>query len=263
MIPAEYRIEGKTVLITAAARGIGKGIVKVLAEGGARVMATAMTDRNLDGLAAEMERAGLPIVTLRADATRSEEWQRTLDVAMQQLGHVDALINNLGDAITKPIVPRPGREDPEPVSDEEWRSTVDINVTEAFLGCRTFGPHFLERRNGKVINISGVSANKYRADKVVYSAMKAALERFTQTLALEWAPYGVTVNAIVPGVFPDPEFSTPDRFEASRQRARKNVPLQRVGDPREVGLLAHYLVSDASNYMTGEVVRLDGGVSQI
>jgi len=263
MIPPEYQIDGRTVLVTAAARGIGKGIVRVLAESGARVMVTAMTDRNLDALAAEMQRAALPIVTLRADATRSEEWQRTLEVAMQHLGHVDVLINNLGDAITKPIVPRPGRNDPGPVTDEEWRSTVDINVTEAFLGCRTFGPHFLERRSGKVINISGVSANKYRVDKVVYSAMKAALERFTQTLAIEWAPYGVTVNAIVPGVFPDVEFSTPEGLDASRERAKKNVPLQRIGDTREVGLLAHYLVSDASNYMTGEVIRLDGGVSQV
>lgn len=262
MLPPEYDIDGKTVLVTAAARGIGKGIVRVLAECGAQVMATALTERNLEALARDMESAGHPVVTLRADATSSSDWQRTFEAAMRELGRVDVLINNLGDAITKPIVPRPGRNDPGPFTDAEWRATVDINMTEAFLGCRTFGPQFLARRSGKVINISGVSANKYRVDKVVYSAMKAALERFTQTLAIEWAPYGVTVNAIVPGVFPDPELP-PEKLRASRERAKKNVPLERVGSPREVGLLALYLVSDASNYMTGEIVRLDGGVSQI
>jgi len=263
MLPPEYNIEGKTVLITAAARGIGKGIVRVLVEAGARVMVTAMTDHNLDSLAAEMVSAQHPIVTLRADATKTAEWERTCEVALQRFGQLDVLINNLGDAITKPIVPRPGRDDPGPMTDAEWRSVVDINLTEAFLGCRTFGPHFLQRRSGKVINIGGVSAHRYRVDKVAYSALKAALERFTQTLAVEWAPYDVTVNAIVPGVFPDPEVASAEGFEASKERAQKAVPLKRVGAPREVGLLALYLVSDASNYMTGEVIRLDGGVSQI
>lgn len=263
MLPKEYEIEGKTVLITAAARGIGKGIVQVLAENGARVMVTAMTDRNLELLAAEMAREKHPIMTLRADATQSADWERTLDVALEQLGHVDVLINNLGDAITKPIVPRPGREDPGPMTDAEWRSVVDINLTEAFLGCRTLGPHFLERRSGKVINISGVSSHTYRVDKVAYSAMKAALERFTQTLAVEWAPYDVTVNAIVPGVFPDTEVGPPERLAASKERAKTGVPLGRVGTVREVGLLALYLAADASNYMTGEVIRLDGGISQM
>jgi NAD(P)-dependent dehydrogenase (short-subunit alcohol dehydrogenase family) len=114
-----------------------------------------------------------------------------------------------------------------------------------------------------VINVGGVSANRYRVDKVAYSAMKAALERFTQTLAIEWAPYGVTVNAIAPGVFPDPEAASPEALQTSKERARTTVPLKRVGEMREVGLLALYLVSDASNYMTGEVIRLDGGVSQM
>ena len=96
---------------------------------------------------------------------------------------------------------------------------------------------------------------------LVYSTAKAALTRLTQTLALEWAPYGITVNCIAPGSFPDPETSDPGRIAAGRERAKTTVPLGRPGELREVGLLALYLASDASNYMTGETLYLDGGSS--
>lgn len=262
MVPKEFNIEGRTVIISGAARGIGKGIARVLAEAGARVMVTALTDRYLKPLAQEMANAGHPIETIAADATRAEDWDRTVGLALERWGHIDVLINNLGDAIRKPLVPLPGSREQVPLSDEEWRRVVDINLTEAFLGCRAVGPHFLERRRGKVINISGFAARKGSPGLLAYSAAKAGVVRLTQTLALEWAPYGITVNSIAPGIFPDPETGDPAQVAASRERARSTVPLGRVGELREVGLLALYLVSDASNYMTGETIYLDGGLSQ-
>jgi len=96
---------------------------------------------------------------------------------------------------------------------------------------------------------------------LAYSAAKAGLARLTQTLALEWAPYGVTVNCIAPGQFPDPETGDPERVGAARERAKSSIPLGRVGELREVGLLALYLASDASSYMTGETLFLDGGLT--
>ncbi len=261
MLPTEYSVEGKTVIITGAARGIGKGIARVLAESGAKVMVTALTDRYLGPLAREMANAGHPIETLTADATTAQDWQRTFDAAIERWGHIDVLVNNLGDAIRKPLVPLPGSEGSEPLTDDEWRFVMDVNLTQAFLGCRAVGPHFLERRQGNVINISGFAARKGSAQMLAYSAAKAGLARLTQTLALEWAPYGVTVNCIAPGQFPDPETGDPDQVAASRDRAKIAVPLGRVGELREVGLLALYLASDASRYMTGETLYLDGGLS--
>ena len=159
---------------------------------------------------------GHPIEILTADATKSEGWQRTYDYAMEKWGHVDALVNNLGDAIRKPIVPLPGATTTTtPLTDDEWRFVIDINLTEAFLGCRTFGPHFLERGKGRVVNISGFAARKGSPDMLAYSAAKAGVARLTQTLALEWAPYGVTVNCIAPGQFPDPEDRKSTRLNSS------------------------------------------------
>ena len=261
MIPSEYDIDGRTVIITGASRGIGKGIARVLAESGARVMVTALTDRYLAPLAREMESSGHPVETVTADATKAEDWQRTLDLALERWGHIDVLINNLGDAIRKPLVPLPDAEDRGPISDDEWRFVVDINLTQAFMGCRAVGPHFIERRRGKVINVSGFAARKGSPEMLAYSAAKAGLARLTQTLALEWAPFGLTVNSIAPGSFPDPKTNEPEHVASTRKNAKTGVPLGRVGELREVGLLALYLASDASNYMTGETIYLDGGLS--
>ena len=107
MLPQPFNIEGKTVIITGAARGIGKGIIQVLAEAGAKVLVTALTERYLQPLAEEMAAAGHPVDILQADATRTEDWERTVQVALERWGQIDVLINNLGDAIRKPLVPLP------------------------------------------------------------------------------------------------------------------------------------------------------------
>ena len=257
----EFDISGKTVIVTGAARGIGRGIVEVLAEADARVLVTALTDRYLAPFRDEMAAAGRPIDILVADATNSADWRRTMDTALDLWGHVDVLINNLGDAIPRPLVPLPGSDGAAPMTDDEWRSIVDINLTQAFLGCRAVGEHFIERRSGKVVNISGSAARKGMPNFLAYSTAKAGVVHLTQTLAQEWAPYGITVNGIAPGSFPDPNLAGAEEMKQRSDLARKNVPLGRVGHPREIGLLAVYLISDASNYMTGETVYIDGGAS--
>lgn len=261
MLPKEFDVEGRSVIVTGAARGIGRGIAEVLAEAGARVLVTALTDRYLEPFSEDMAAAGHPIETLAADATTSEGWDSTMELALDRFGHIDALINNLGDAITRPLVPLPDHPSQEPISDDEYRKVLDVNLTEAFMGCRAVGSHFIGRRQGKVINISSGSARRGAPESLVYSTAKAALVRLTQTLALEWAPYGITVNCIAPGSFPDPVTTGQAGYEESKRVAKGTVPLGRVGEVREVGYLSLYMVSNASNYMTGETVYIDGGVS--
>ena len=145
MIPPEFDIRGRKVVITGASRGIGKGIARVPAEAGAQVLVTALTGKYLKPLAQEMAAAGHPIETLAADATKALDMEETVQKDLGLWGHIDAFINNLGDSINKPIVPLPGSSDATPLSDDEWRFIINVNLTEAFLGCRTVGPHFLER----------------------------------------------------------------------------------------------------------------------
>ena len=126
---------------------------------------------------------------------------------------------------------------------------------------RAVGPHMLKRRAGKVINIASWTAHRGGQDLVVYTTAKTALAGFTRAQALEWSPYGVHVNAIAPGIFPDIVTSGEERFRQSNRRAEQTVPLKRAGRLREVGLLALYLASPASDYMTGQTLLLDGGLS--
>ena len=171
------------------------------------------------------------------------------------------LFRSLGDSIRKPLVTLPGKEDGAAgVSDDELRFIMDVNLTEALLCTRAVGAHMLARRSGKVINIASWTTHSGGRDMVIYTTAKTALAGFTRAQALEWAPYGVHVNAIAPGLFPDVVTAGEDRFRALTQRAEQTVPLGRAGKLREVGLLALYLASDASDYMTGQTILLDGGL---
>jgi NAD(P)-dependent dehydrogenase (short-subunit alcohol dehydrogenase family) len=263
MMPVEFDVTGKVVFITGAGRGIGKGIAQVLAEAGADVALNALTPRYVEGIAADIAAAsGRRVVPVIADVTKSDEVRRAVDTVLATFGHIDVLVNALGDSIRKPLVTLPGKEGGVAgVSDDELRFIIDINLTEALLCTRAVGPHMLQRHSGKVINIASWTAHQGGRDMVLYTTAKTALAGFTRAQALEWAPYGVTVNAIAPGIFPDVVTSGEERVRQTMQRAEETVPLKRPGRLREVGFLALYLASAASDYMTGQTILLDGGMS--
>lgn len=261
MMPVEYDITGKVVFITGAARGIGRGIAEVLAEAGADVAINALTSKYVNDTAAAIAKAsGRRVVPVIADVTKPEEVKRAVDSVLATFGRIDVLVNALGDSIRKPLVALPGKAGSVGASDEDLRNIMDINLTEALLCTRAVGPHMLARKSGKVINIAAWTAHQGGRDMVLYTTAKTALAGFTRAQALEWAPYNVHVNAIGPGSFPDIVTSGPERFKETTERAQKNVPLGRAGKLREVGLLALYLASSASDYMTGQTILLDGGL---
>lgn len=259
MMPAEYDVTGKVVLITGAGRGIGKGIAQVLAEAGADIALNALTDKYVNGVAAEIARAsGRRVVPVISDVTKADSVKRVVDQVLNTFGRIDVLVNALGDSIRKPLVSLPGGA--TGVTDDELQFIMDINLTEALLTTRAVGPHMLARKSGKVINIASWTAQQGGKDLVLYTTAKTALAGFTRAQALEWAPYNVHVNTIGPGIFPDIVTSGEERYKQSTQRAEQNVPLKRAGKLREVGLLALYLASSASDYMTGQTILLDGGL---
>jgi len=147
------------------------------------------------------------------------------------------------------------------MTEEEWHHVIDVNLTEAFQGRRAVGPHLLERRQGSVINISGWASFRGRANSVAYAAAKTGLMRFTESLAQEWAPYGVRVNCVAPGYFPDPEQMSAEAYQTRQDQAVRDVPLGRVGELKEPGSLSVFLASPAAAYITGQTWAVDGGVS--
>jgi len=261
MFPKEYDISDKVILITGAGRGIGKGIAEVLAEAGADIALNALTPRYVEDtakrIAQDSSRRVEPVI---ADVTNPEQVQHTVDTVVRQFGRIDVLINNLGDAIFKPLVKLhdgPG----ESISDADLRTIVDINMMATILCTRAVGPHMLERRSGKIINISSYTALRGGAEVVIYSAAKAAVMGFTRTQAIQWAPYNIQINAIAPGLYPDPVSHGKDGTERLAGYAARKAPLGRAGRLREVGLLALYLSAPASDYMTGQTLFLDGGIT--
>jgi 2-deoxy-D-gluconate 3-dehydrogenase len=260
MMPPEFDITGKVVFITGAGRGIGKGIAQVLAEAGADIALNALTPTYVEGVAAKIAAAsGRRVVPIIADVTKPDTVRGAVDSVLQKFGRIDVLVNALGDSIHKPLAALPG-SDQAAASDDELRFIMDVNLTEALLCTRAVGPHLLARRSGKVINIASWTSHSGGRDLVLYTTAKTALAGFTRAQALEWAPHGVQVNAISPGLFPDVVTSGEERMRQTAQRAEQMVPLKRAGKLREVGFLALYLASAASDYMTGQTILLDGGL---
>lgn len=257
MFPKEYDITGKIVVITGAGRGIGAGIVQVMAEAGADVAVNALTNKYVEKNTAKFAAAsGRRVIPILADVTKPEGAKQLIDTAMKEFGHIDVLINCLGDAIPKPLV---NLKDNSPIPVEDLKKIIDLNMMGAILCTRALGPYFLEKRKGKIINISSTSAAKGGSGVVIYTLAKAAVVGFTRAQALEWVSYNIQINSIAPGLFPDFDNMpiNPERIT----EINKRIPMGRTGLVREVGLLALYLASPASDYMTGQTLFLDGGMS--
>ena len=258
MALADFNLTGRKVLITGAGRGIGKGIALVMAEAGADVGVTSLGQANATLVADAVRALGRRGFGWAADGTRVEAMQAIAERVLEELGGLDVLVNCIGDSIPGTVAAAPdgaGRV----MTEADWHRVVDLNLTQAFVGCHVFGPHLLAQGSGCAINISSFAAMRAAPNMAAYAASKAGLTRYTEALALEWAPYHVRVNAIAPGQFPDPDQMTPAQFEEREQRGAGNIPLGRFGRMRDVGLLAVYLAADASAYITGQTVAIDGG----
>jgi 2-deoxy-D-gluconate 3-dehydrogenase len=260
----EYDLSGKVAFVTGAGRGIGKGIAQVLAEAGADVVINSLTGAYVTGVAQDIAKAtGRRVVPLVADVTKPEEVEQAVARVLADFGELHILVNNLGDAIRAPLVSAPGAGtgSSQARGDDQIRLILDLNITSTVLCSRAVGPHMLARGAGKVINIGSFASARGGADLTIYAAAKTAVVGFTRALALEWAPHGIHVNAIAPGLFPDPVTTGEEGYAQRVEHARRTVPLRREGRLREVGLLALYLASAASDYMTGQTLYLDGGLT--
>ena len=269
MLP-ELSLRDRVVLVTGASRGIGRAIALTVAEAGAHVVLLARTEEAISKVAVRIEEGGQRAVAIPTDVTDRTSVEHAVDIALTELGRIDTVVNNAGTLVFKPFVPLPGytpegARDVEgfldPTTDDEWNRVMDTNLTGAMYLCRAAGPHMLGRGSGRVINMGSLSGIRGDRFHLSYDISKGALAQFTRSLAVEWGPYGVTVNCIAAGLIETEMIASAMEVESKRRQRLKRIPLRRIGSPREVALFVAYLASDAAGYLTGQVISLDGGAS--
>jgi gluconate 5-dehydrogenase len=249
-----FRLDGRRACITGGSRGLGLAMARGLAEAGADLVLVGREEAALQTAREELAALGRTVEVLSADVGDPGPSEDAARRVVEELGPVDILINNVGGR--RIDVPT------EALSTDNWHRTIDLNLTSAFIWSKVVGGAMLPRGWGRVINvasISGLVANRGIGGRG-YEAGKAALLSFTRALAADWAPRGVTVNAIAPGGF----LTAPnERWFRERPELRPtfeaNIPMGRLGRPEELAPLAVYLASDASSYMTGATLVIDGG----
>lgn len=245
-------LEGKVAVVTGAGRGIGRSIAIGLARAGAKVVIASRNQQQLEeALASDdsLHRNGIAIAT---DITSEESVARLAAHTIQQYGRVDILVNNSGVLATRPLLEQ---------SAEEWDSIYATNVRGTFLVTRELGKHMLAQQSGKVINIASNFAMKGIANHTAYCGSKAAIVAITKSLALEWARFNVQVNALAPGYFATDLTRSVRDNQAAYDSIIKSVPARRMGEPDELVPWVVLLSGDASNFMTGETIIIDGGQS--
>ncbi|MFO8010571.1 MAG: 3-oxoacyl-ACP reductase family protein [Dehalococcoidia bacterium] len=257
----EYDLSEKVAIVTGSSRGIGKDIALTLAEAGADIAAVARSEEDIEQTAEEVRQLGRKGIAIPTDITRPDQVQNTVDRVLAEFGKIDILVNNAGAEIDKPVAPMPHLKLPQ-MTLEEWHRVMDTNVTAPFLLCQAVGPHMIERKQGKVINItSGVAGRVGILYNTAYVASKGALSLFTRKLAWEWSRYNINVNAIGPGGV-ETEMAAPlftPEAKPFLEKILSQVPFHRFAKPRDISLLAVYLASDASNFVTGQNIYVDGG----
>ena len=242
-------LDGSTAIVTGGGTGLGREMAFALARAGAAVVVAGRRPGPIEDTAATIVEAGGRGLAVQTDVTVSSQVNRLIELALEEVDTVDVLINNAG------MVGDQGGVPIWEITDQDWRTVVDANLTGAFYCSRAVAKHMVERGEGKIINVSSGFGLRGGCDNYMYASAKGGVVQLTRALATSLGRYGVTSNCLVPGMFPT------EGTEASQEQLPRSefIPVGRVGDPAEIGPAAVFLASPASDYMNGAILAIDGG----
>ena len=254
MIEKLFSLQGKVALITGGSRGIGRSIALTFAEAGADLAVSSRNKRppELENVAEEIRALGKKAIAIPAHVGKKEDVGRLVQKILGEYGRIDILVNNAGaNPILSTMVD---------LEEEAFEKVLEVNLKGAFLMSQAVAKEMIKQGGGRIINISSISGLRARADRTgAYCISKAAMNMMTQVMARELAQHHILVNAIAPGSIKT-EFSRVNWTDPERKEQRiREIELKRFGEPEEVAGLALFLASGASSFVTGEIIRVDGG----
>lgn len=246
-------LKGKTAIITGAKQGMGESHAKLLAKLGAKVAVTDVNEEECELVAEEIRKDGGKALAFNMDVANKKEIDKVFDQVLSQWGKIDILVNNAGIFAPKPALQ---------MTEEEWDRTLDINLKGQFLCAQRAAKEMQKHKWGRIINISSIASGQTGigiAGGAHYTASKGGILAMTETLAVEFAPLGITVNAIAPGAIDTPMVSAANIPKKEMDAMISAIPMKRMGRPEEVSPMVAFLASDFSSYITGATFYIDGG----